>query len=74
VQRSNDEANRDTIAAILTSLPIGLVVLMAVGLALTACEAGVFLGFGLPDNDACRDAASQPGKPIAAECLDSLGR
>jgi hypothetical protein len=56
------------------SLPIGPVVWMAVGLALASCEAGVFLGYGFPDNDACRDAASQPGKPITAECLDSLGR
>jgi hypothetical protein len=41
---------------------------------LAACEAGVFFGYGLPDNDACRDAASQPGKPITTACLDSLGR
>ena len=57
-----------------TSLPIGLFVSIAVGLMLAACEAGVFLGYGLPDNDACRDAASQPGKPITTACLDSLGR
>jgi hypothetical protein len=53
---------------------MGLLVLMTLGLALAACEAGVFFGYGLPDNDACRDVASQPGKPITAECLDSLGR
>ena len=55
-------------------LRLGRLLWMAVALTLAACEAGVFFGYGLPDNAACRDAASLPGKPISAECLDSLGR
>lgn len=56
------------------SVPSAPIVWVAVALALASCEADVFLGYGLPGNDACRQAASLPGKPITIECLDSLGR
>jgi hypothetical protein len=54
-------------------LRLRLPALIAIGFSLAACETTLSLGYGLPDNDACRDAASQPGKPISTNCLDSLG-
>ena len=54
-------------------LRLRLPALIAIALPLAACETDLFFGYGLPDNDACRDAASQPGKPISTDCLDSLG-
>jgi hypothetical protein len=54
-------------------LRIRLLAPIAIVLPLGACETELFFGYGLPDNDACRDAASQPGKPIGTDCLDSLG-
>jgi hypothetical protein len=36
------------------------------------CKAGLFLGYGLPNNEACRDASILPGKPLAARCFDSF--
>ena len=46
---------------------------IAVAMPLAACETELFFGYGLPANEACRDAASLPGKPIGTDCLDSLG-
>jgi hypothetical protein len=54
-------------------LRIRLLAPIVVALPLAACETALSLGYGLPDNDACRDVASQPGKPISTDCLDSLG-
>jgi hypothetical protein len=50
-----------------------LLALTLMAMPLAACETDLFFGYGLPDNDACRDVASLPGKPINTECLDSLG-
>jgi hypothetical protein len=53
---------------------IRLVILGLTVLQLSACQADLFLGYGLPHNAACRDADNFPGKPIGSDCLDSLGR
>jgi len=45
---------------------------IALGLCLAGCETGLFFGYGLPDNDACRDAATLPGKPVSGDCLETL--
>jgi hypothetical protein len=47
--------------------------MLALALSLSGCEIGLFLGYGLPDNEACRDVAALPGQPIGSACLDSLG-
>lgn len=54
-------------------LRLRLPALTMIAMSLAACETDLFFGYGLPDNDACRDVASQPGKPISIGCLDSLG-
>jgi hypothetical protein len=46
--------------------------LIAITMSLSACEVGMFLGYGLPANEACRDVAALPGEPIRSECLDFL--
>jgi hypothetical protein len=51
----------------------GLLAAALIAMPLAACETGLFVGYGLPDNEACRDAASLPGKPISTDCLDSFG-
>jgi hypothetical protein len=43
-------------------------------LPLGGCDASLFLGFGMPSHEACRDAAVLPGQPIGNDCRDSLGR
>jgi hypothetical protein len=50
-----------------------LLAAIVIAMPLAACETDLFFGYGLPDNEACRDAASLPGKPISTDCLDSLG-
>jgi hypothetical protein len=50
-----------------------LLVLLALALPLAACQLDVFLGYGLPDNEACRDAGTLPSRPLSTDCLDSLG-
>lgn len=42
-------------------------------LPLAACEIGVSAGYNLPRTDACRDAHTNPGKPIDPACLDAIG-
>jgi hypothetical protein len=53
---------------------VRLLAVIVMAMPLAACETALFFGYGLPANDACRDAASLPGKPIGADCLDSFGR
>lgn len=54
-------------------LRLGLLALTLIATPLAGCETSLFFGYGLPNNDACRSAASQPSKPVSVDCLDSLG-
>ena len=51
-----------------------LLALLALALPLAACQLDVFLGYGLPDNEACRDGGALPSRPLSTDCLDSLGK
>lgn len=55
-----------------TIVPARALLLVAVALLLSACEVGLFAGYGLPGNEACRDAAVLPSRPLSTDCLDSL--
>ncbi|MGE0116780.1 MAG: hypothetical protein AB7S71_14665 [Dongiaceae bacterium] len=67
---------QDNSRLVVLSIPIvshRLLVPIAMALLLAACQVDVFLGYGLPANDACRDADTLPGRPLSTDCLDSLG-
>lgn len=49
-----------------------VLIFVALASQLAACEINLFLGYGMPRTDACRDVSSLPGKPISTDCLDSL--
>jgi hypothetical protein len=54
------------------SMRVRLLTLIMIAVTLAGCAPDIFLGWGLPRNEACNDAGTFPGKPISGDCLDSL--